>query len=242
MAARSVRLLIVAALAAAATVGCTVGQKKSAVLGAARDEGRRRELFEATLRALDEKPEYVDEFFALALEHPRTVDRFVENNAAHLHEPPLAAMTAEALVRYPAGLREVQVQTLDAARDKVAARRAIAQSIADRPKEAAAAITESSDAVDRSTRALVDAVLLARPEVRGGFLAAMRARKTSVARILTAEPDLALDLGRAFLGVTAKESGIADELRRLLGRDDGAKRDERRQRDDPPRQGRRPSR
>jgi hypothetical protein len=220
---RSTRRLALAAglaLPLVAVLACTVGQKKSAVLGATSDAGRRRDLFEATLRALDEKPEYVDEFFRLALHHRPTLERFIENTAATLDEKPLAGMTAAALVRHPAGLREILVQTLDAAKD-AGARRAIAKAIAERPKEAARAMAERPDTIEQATRATVDAIA-ARPEVQGAFLSAMRARQDAVARLITAEPDLAVGLARAFLRASAGESasGLREKLRALLGAGD----------------------
>jgi hypothetical protein len=44
------------------TLGCSVGQKKSVLTTAFHEDERRHEYFEATLRVLEEKPEYVDEF------------------------------------------------------------------------------------------------------------------------------------------------------------------------------------
>lgn len=121
-----------AAVAGAMLAACSVAQKQAAVEVAADDPGRRRELFEATLRMLDEQPQHVDEFFLLAREHPATLGRFLRNNARALDERWLAEITAEELVRAPAGLRQVMVSTVDASLDHPEARAALLGSMRDR--------------------------------------------------------------------------------------------------------------
>jgi hypothetical protein len=65
---------------------CTIAQKRAVEEKITDDPGRRRETFEATLRLLDEKPEYVDEFFQLARGHPKTLGRFLRDTSRSLHE------------------------------------------------------------------------------------------------------------------------------------------------------------
>jgi hypothetical protein len=122
------RWMVVAMVA----VACTVAQKRQAVEVATDDPGRRREAFEATLRVLDENPAYVDEFFQLARGHEATLGRFLRNSARALDEPWLAEATAHELVLAPAGLRQVMVATVDAARDRPDARAALLGSMRDR--------------------------------------------------------------------------------------------------------------
>jgi hypothetical protein len=130
-------------LVTVALLACSTGQKQAVVEKAVAPEDERRELFEATLRVLDEHPEYVDEFFELAVsKHPETLGRFVEDTAARLEDRALAERTAAALVRHPAGLERILASTLDAAAARPEARRAIASAIASRPERAARVLVE----------------------------------------------------------------------------------------------------
>jgi hypothetical protein len=130
-------------LAAAVLLACSAGQKRAVVEEAVEPAETRHELFEATLRVLDEHPEYVDEFFELAVaKHPETLHRFVEDTAARLRDDALAEPTAAALARHPDGLERILVRTLDASSRRPEARRAIARAIAARPEGAARVLSE----------------------------------------------------------------------------------------------------
>jgi hypothetical protein len=135
--------------ALAAVVACTVGQKRAAVGVATDDAGTRREMFEATLRLLDENPTYVDEFFQLARAHPATLGRFLRNNARALDERWLAEATAEELVRAPAGLRQVMVATVDASADHPDARAALLGSMRDRAPALAELLLSDPDTMQQ---------------------------------------------------------------------------------------------
>jgi hypothetical protein len=131
-------------VAGAVLLACSAGQKRPVVEKAVEGEETRRELFEATLRVLDEHPEYVDEFFELAVsKHPETLRRFIEDTAARLDDEALAKPTAAALARHPDGLEQILVSTLDASAGRAEARRAIASAIAARPERAARILSEN---------------------------------------------------------------------------------------------------
>lgn len=142
--------------AGALALACTVPQKKTAVAASLDDPERRRESFEATLRLLDEHPEYVDEFFRLALErHPATLGRFLQNSARTLDDSEqLAEWTAVELVQEPRSLHRILVETLDAAADRQPARAAIARAIGDRPALAARALAEEPEVAFAVTKEL----------------------------------------------------------------------------------------
>jgi hypothetical protein len=133
---------------------CSVAQKKTAVEVTTDDAGRRREAFEATLRVLDEKPAYVDEFFELARKHPATLGRFLRNNARALDERWLAEIAAEELVRAPAGLRQVMVSTVDAAQDHPEARAALLGSMRDRAPALAGLLLSDPETLQELTGAV----------------------------------------------------------------------------------------
>lgn len=142
-------VLVVLALA------CTVSQKREAVEVGTADPGRRQELFEATLRVLDEKPEYVDEFFQQAKKHPATLGRFLRNTAGELQASrQLTEWTAAELVREPGSLEAILVATLDAAAERKPAREAIARAIGERPALAARALAERPEVALAVTKEL----------------------------------------------------------------------------------------
>jgi hypothetical protein len=128
-------------------LACTVPQKRTAVEASMEDDARRAEAFEAVLRVLDEKPEYVDEFFRLAHErHPATLGRFLRDTVGALpRSERLTEWTAAELVREPAALETILVGTLDAAADREPARQAIARAVGARPALAARALAEQPE-------------------------------------------------------------------------------------------------
>jgi hypothetical protein len=142
------RLALFLGVTLLAAVGCATSSKAKLLEKAYQNPERRRELFEANLEVLDRNPEYVDQFFALARQHPPTLERFVENQSAQLdHDPALAAMTAKHLRRHPKGLEVTMAQTLDAAERDGAARRAIANAVRSRAPIATDIIVEEPDAL-----------------------------------------------------------------------------------------------
>ena len=96
------------------------------------DPGRRADMLEATLRAMDEHPEYVDEMYRLTLRHPRTLQRMLDVAARSFADDDIASVGAQALVDRPRGLERTLVATMDAAKDNPAAQRAIVDGIQQR--------------------------------------------------------------------------------------------------------------
>ncbi|HEY2735906.1 MAG TPA: hypothetical protein VGI70_18040, partial [Polyangiales bacterium] len=99
-------------------------------------------------------PEYVDEFFALARHHPKTLGRFAENQSSALDDEKLAKMTARHLVAHPASLRMVMEQSMDAASGNPAAKKAISEAIDSRAETAADIMVEDPTALGAMTHAL----------------------------------------------------------------------------------------
>jgi hypothetical protein len=187
-------------LLAALGPACSTGSSKPVVETAFDEKGRRDEFFESTLRVLDEHPEYVDEFFAHALRHEKTLDRFFADSAAALKEDRLARMVARHLVNNPESLRMVLIATLDAASDKPEAQRATAEAIEQRAQVSAMAIASRPATVRASFRALL-AEVLKRPDAREAFLDAMRENRATLVQVFLENPDLA----KAFAGSAVKQ-------------------------------------
>ena len=160
--------------------GCaTSTEAKLLEKGYSKDE-RRHKLFEANLEVLDRNPTYVDEFFAMARQHPRTLQRFIENQSRTLeHDPELATMTAEHLRAHPRALEMTMIHTLDAAERDGAARRAIANAMKSRASIAADIVLEEHDALAALGRAMTKKAAkepAKRDELRDAFKEALSDR------------------------------------------------------------------
>jgi hypothetical protein len=171
----------------AAVCGCSTSQKEGLIDTALDDPGRRKESFEATLRVLDENPEYTDELFALARNHPQTLDRFLANATTDMKDVKLARLTADHLVQHPDSLHQILISTLDAAQGRPESRQAIARAIEDRATHAAGVISDRPSAVDAVLEATVKAVL-EKPEARAAFVGAMHRLSPTLAAILANNP------------------------------------------------------
>jgi hypothetical protein len=174
----------------------------------------RREAFEATLRVLDEHPEYVDEFFAQLLEHPPAMNRFLAVNASGLDDPQYAALMARHLVRHPEPLTEVMVQVLLAAKDKPESQQAMALAMEKQPALTANTVTSRPESVSAVSRGLLDA-LQARREARQAYLAVLRERRAQVAEILLSDPDVLTALMGEMARRGADDEKVAGLLREL---------------------------
>jgi hypothetical protein len=180
--------------------GCSASSQKPAIATALDSREMRQESFEATLRVLDEHPEYVDEFFAVALRHRVTLDRFLRNTAHELERDEFARFTADRLVADPAGLTPTLVAVLDAASDKPAALKAMSEAMAARPQLAAIVVVQSDTTIRGDLRALL-AEVSKNPDARRSFLAALSENSDVLAAILVPNPQVLGALLKAFAKV-----------------------------------------
>ena len=119
-------ILLAAALLVTA---CGAGAQKPAIETVMSGDETRRESFEATLRILDEHPEYVDELYTATLRHPRTLDRFVQNMAKGLTNEDLARRTARSLADQPEAMKSMMRALVAEAQKDEHARRALLAAI-----------------------------------------------------------------------------------------------------------------
>ena len=199
-------------------LGCTTGQKAKAVDVVLDGEGRRKESFEATLRVLDDNPTYVDEFFVIARKHPKTLDRFIANAARDLKREELAKITARHLAKNPDSLKQVLVQTMDAAKASPEARAAIAAAIEERAALASEIMADKPSAMQASFEAMVDAIA-DRPEARAAFLQSMQRTSPEIAQLLANNPSTLKAMTKAMFRVgmqhaKAEMTSLLDELKR----------------------------
>lgn len=179
------------------TCACGASTQKPAIDTALDSREMRDESFEATLRVLDEHPEYVDEFFVAALRHPPTLDRFLRNTARELRRDEFARFTAERLVADPAGLKQTLVAALDEASDDPAALRAISEAMAARAQLSAIVVVQSDASIRGNLRALLTEVSK-NPDARRSFLAALSENSDTMARLLVANPEVMGTMVKSF--------------------------------------------
>jgi len=168
---------------------CTPAQKKPVVATAMDNGETRREAFEATLRVLDQHPEYVDEFFVATLRHPKTLGRLLRDTSRALADPQLARRAARHLAAEPDGLKTTLIATLDEIKDKPNAQSAMAQAIELRPNETAAALFTREVAVRKAVTAMLQE-LRGRPAATEAFMQAMRDNREPLAGLLAEHPDV----------------------------------------------------
>jgi hypothetical protein len=165
---------------------------------------------------LDEHPEYVDEFFAAARRHPRTLDRFMKNAASELERHEFARLVAKRLTESPRGLKQVLIATLDEASDEPPALRAVSEAMAERPQLAAIVVVQSDASLRRTLQALLHEVLK-NPEARRSFLAALAENSDALAQIVAPNPEVLRALVKAWVEVklTKGEKEVAALLKAL---------------------------
>jgi hypothetical protein len=184
-------------------IGCGASSQKPGIDAAMDNDALRRESFEATLRVLDEHPDYVDELFAATLKHPRTLDRFLANTARGLEKESLARPTAAHLARYPKGLKQILIANLDEISDDPAALDAVAQAMAQRPQIAAMAIAQRQEALRVTMSALIDEVMK-NAKARKAFLASLQEKSPQLAQLIANNPEVLGTMIEALAAAGAK--------------------------------------
>jgi hypothetical protein len=196
---------------------CSASTQKPAVETVLSSPATRKESFEATLRVLDQHPEYVDELFAMARKHPAMLERLLENNAVGLADDELARRTAAHLAVHPAGLYRTMLKTLDAISDEPLAMAAVAKAMTERPQVSAMVLSQREEAVTTNFTALVKEVHK-NDRARRGFLVGVEQNSDALARLLVANPrvlgQLVQAMGRA--GVSKGKAELA-ALGKALG-------------------------
>jgi hypothetical protein len=208
---RSVRTLACMAVAIVGLGGCGTTAKQGLIDESMRSSTQRRQSLEATLRVMDNHPEYVDEMYQATRRHPRTMERFLQNSARDLEDPALAKLTAELLVDNPRSLRQVLLSTVDAATAKPDAREAIATAVEERAVPMADIITDRPSALSAT---LIDTVAAVerKPASRKAFLGAMQKSSPRVAEILSKDPRTLMALTDALVKEILKDKETAKKL------------------------------
>lgn len=147
----------------------------------------RHDSFEATLRVLDDHPEYVHEFLDLAVKHQAALDAFLDDTAKRLEDDALARDTAKHLAAYPKGLKQILIATLDRISNEPAGENAAAQAMAARPQLAAIVITQRDDALKPTLHALILEVMK-NERARRAFMQGMADNSQNLAQLIADDP------------------------------------------------------
>ena len=181
---------------------CGVGAEKSAIDAALEKPALRAQTFEATMRALDQHPDWVDELYRVARRHPPTMNRFVANDTRDLREKDLARTTAADLAENPASLERIFIETIDASHGHPEARAAIARAVAARHEALSAIVTDFPPALRETMNASVDDAAKKQP-AREALLQSMRERSPEIASLIVNDPPTL----KALVTAMAKASG-----------------------------------
>jgi len=182
---------------AALVLGCSAGAQKPALQTAWGNDQVRHDSFEATLRILDDHPEYVHEFLGQAMAHPKALDHFLEDTAAREEEDALARKTAVHLAAHPKALRLILVATLDRISNRPDGENAAAQALADRPELAAIVISQREDALRPTLHELVLEVQK-NERARAWFLRGMAENSDALAALLASDPPVLKAFVKSF--------------------------------------------
>jgi len=183
-------------------LGCSAGTQKPALETALEAPDMRRETFEATLRVLDDHPEYVPELLELAMHHERALEAMLDDTARRLQDDGFARRTANHLAKYPDGLKQTLIATLDRISGESAALGGAAQAMAARPQVAAIVITQREDAVRSTLHALVVEVMK-NAQARQWFLRGMAENSPQLTSIIAQDPEVLGAFAKAAASVGA---------------------------------------
>jgi hypothetical protein len=181
------------------------------------DESQRESVFEATSKALDSRPELVDELYAVTRRHPVTFNRFLANAARDLADPELARTTGELLSRHPKSLEQVLLATLDQSQDKPDSRAAIARAMQKRQVLVASIQTDSPSAVHAVMNRTIQQ-LPSKPGSQEALLRSMRESADQIAAILAKDPKTVTVLMEALLDEGVAPDVVKESFGRLLGK------------------------
>lgn len=181
-------------------LGCSATAQKPVIETALKDPKPRTETFEATLRVLDDHPEYAPEFLAITLRHERALEAILDDTARRLQDPGLARRTGNHLAKYPEGLKQTLIAVLDRISGEPAALAGAAEAMAARPQVAAIVITQREDAVRSTLHALVMEVMK-NEKAKHWFQQGMAENSTPLTEIIAQDPKLMAAFAKAIVSV-----------------------------------------
>jgi hypothetical protein len=175
---------------------------------------QRRATLESTTQALDTRPEYVDELYAIARKHPKTFERFLADTTRDLHERALAQLTVGQILEHPDSYRQMLLVALESSSRDPKGADVLTTAMVDRRGLIADMITARPAKLIPVTEAIMRTGA-PRPEARAALRTSMSDEAEPVAHILVEDPKTVGVLMKALLkaGVSRSvlELGLADK-------------------------------
>jgi hypothetical protein len=180
------------------------------------DEQRRRTL-ESMTSALDTRPEYVDELFAVVRHHPKALRRFLSNAARDLREQELAEMTVAEILPHPESYAQMLRVAIDQTSHNPAAADVLAKVMVERREVVADMLTDRPASLTPVTEAMMQSGAK-KPAARAALRTAMKSVSQPVAKIVVEDPDTVGVLMKAMLDAGVTRSVIEHSLASIAGK------------------------
>lgn len=198
--------------------GCGVHSDK-AVAKAAVDTSsasQRRDGYEATAQLLDDKPELVDELYAVMRQHPRSMDRFMANASTDLDERWIAKNMSGYLAKNPAGVEEVMRAAVPAIQKEPKARAAMNRAVAAHSNETADILTDDPHALAKMIRSLL-LVTAKKPLARKNLVSAVHQDRAEILAFVKDDRELARAITVDVLRESVKDKPTLEKVLETAG-------------------------
>jgi hypothetical protein len=158
----------------------------------------RAKMFEASAAALDQRPVYVDELYAVARHHPRMFDRFLVNTTHDLRVENNARRTAATLMRDPDAFEQMMMVALELVQHDRVARSRLVRAMVRKRAIVADLLTDRPDALVHIMNATLRRVLH-KPKARAGVRTSLEQSSKAVAPVLIEDPGTLGELMKALI-------------------------------------------
>lgn len=194
------RVLLVLPLVIAA--GCGVHEDKAVVKAAVDTSSKqqRHDSYEATAQLLDEKPELVDELYAVMRNHPKTMEAFLKDASGDLEQKWLAKAAGEYVAEHPPALEVVMGLSVPAIEQRPAARTAMNRALTTHAAQTADILTDDPQALAAMVKALL-LVTEKKPAARKNLVKAVHEDRQAIVALVKEDKELT----KAIAGDLLKE-------------------------------------
>lgn len=188
-------------------LACATVPPKAMVDATMEDEHTRKATIEKVLRTLDEHPEYDDDVYAAAKNHPKTFARMVELAGHDLEDKTFADSTTAIVVKDPAATAQTMVSAVEQFQKLPATIDAVNQALSKHSDLMVSLVDHDRPTLD----ALIEAELRAADKdekARGVLLDVLIAASPHLLELVARDPKILGQLTEAFLraGLHDKES------------------------------------
>jgi hypothetical protein len=210
-------LRLCGAVLLAAVVACSTNAKKEVTKTAldVQSSSQRRDTFEAMARALDERPEEIDLFYSVARQHPKLMDRFIDNTTKDLASEEMARLVARHLAERPDALEMTMKLTMVEVAKQHEARRAMDRAIAAESRTVSDILTDDSRTMTSVVASLLD-VIETKPRARSALIAATERNRAKILGFVKDNPKLAKEIAEQVIREEVKDAPAAEKILRAV--------------------------